>query len=217
MKRTAWSTAAVVLGLSMLVPACRGEEKGKPARAPAARPQAKPAEAPPPPPQAPQPAEKAAGKVVKQVATGQGQLKVLRHGTGAAAEYSVVLGERELVEPRLGSIDVAAVRSKPARLVLLRLRGTVKACPALFRVVEAPKGKDLKVSDEFGNCSPRPRASSVASGWKISFPRYGKAAAKAWMYAGGEVQPIEPKKASTRAARSKAAPRAAPSSVSSSL
>lgn len=193
---------AAALALAILMAGCRGEEKGKPA--PAAPPQAKPPEAPPPPPMPPPPPEKAAGKVVKQVATAQGTLKVLRQGTGAAAEYSAVLGERELVRPRLGSIELAAVKARPARLVLLRLRGTVKACPALFRVVETPKGNEAIVSDEFGNCNARPKAVAAAGGWKISFPRSGKTPAKTWIYAGGEVRPLEAKKKSAKAHPAKA-------------
>lgn len=181
MKRTAWSTAAVVLVLSMVL-ACKGEEKGKTARAPASRSQAKPA------PRAPAAAEKEGDKVLKKVATTQGTLTILRRGTGPAAEYSVKLGDRELVERRYGAIEVAAVHGKPARLVLLRLAGTAKACPALFRVVESPKGKKPRVSDEFGNCSSKPSTTAVAGGWKVSFPRFGNASAKSWTYADGEVR-----------------------------
>lgn len=197
------SLRTAAAAMAILMAGCRGEEKAKPAPV-AAPPRAKPPEAPPAPPRAPPPAEKAAGKVVKQVATAQGTLKVLRHGTGKAAEYSVALGERELVSPRLGPIEVAAVRATPARLVLLRLRGTVKACPALFRVVEASQGNEPRVSDEFGNCNPRPKVAAVTGGWKISFLRSGKATAKAWVYAGGEVLQLEAKKKGSKAQPKKA-------------
>lgn len=180
MKRTAFWTAAAVLGLSMVFVACNGEEK-KPVRTSASRTQARKAEPA-------RPAQPSGPKVVKQVATAQGRLEVLRHGAGATAKYSVRLGDRELVEERYGAIEVAAVHGKPTRLVLLRLQGTTKACPALFRVVEAPKGKKVEVSDEFGNCSPKPATASVSAGWRVSFPRYGKADPRSWTYADGEVR-----------------------------
>jgi hypothetical protein len=165
----------------MVLAGCKGEEKEKPARAPSSRSQANAT------PRAPA-AEKTGDKVLKKVATAQGTLTVLRRGTGAAAEYSVKLGDRELVEPRYGAIEVAAVHGKPARLVLLRLAGTTKACPALFRVVESPKGRKPQVSDEFGNCSSKPSTTAVGGGWKVSFPRFGNASAKSWTYADGEVR-----------------------------
>jgi hypothetical protein len=177
-------TAAVVLGLSLTIGGCKGEEKQKP-RPAASRPQAKRAE----PARAPaRTAEPSGPKVVKQVATAGGKLEILRRGSGATAQYSVRLGDRELVDERYGAIEVAAVHGKPTRLVLLRLIGTTKACPALFRVVEAPKDKRPKVSDEFGNCSPKPATASASAGWRVSFPKYGKASARTWTYADGDVR-----------------------------
>jgi hypothetical protein len=168
----------------MVIGACKGEEKKTPARTSASRPQAKRVE----PARQEARADPSAPKVVKQVATAQGRLEILRHGAGSTAQYSVRLGDRELVDERYGAIEVAAVHGKPTRLVLLRLAGTTKACPALFRVVEARKDGKPRVSDEFGNCSPKPGTAAVSAGWRVSFPKYGKAAARSWTYADGEVR-----------------------------
>ncbi|HSN90338.1 MAG TPA: hypothetical protein VLS93_03845 [Anaeromyxobacteraceae bacterium] len=188
MKRTAWSTAAIVLGVSMVLAACKGEEKKAPARTAASRTEARKPEARSEEPA--RAAEPSGPKVVKQLGTAGGRLEILRHGGGQTAKYSARIGDRELVDERHGAIEVAAVHGKPTRLVLLRLAGTNKACPALFRVVEAVKDKKPKVSDEFGNCNPKPGTAAVKAGWRVSFPKYGKAAAKSWTYADGDVEQV---------------------------
>lgn len=184
MKRTAWWAAATVLAMSTFLGACKGEER-KPVRSSSSGTQARKAEPARQPARAAQPA---GPKVVKTIATAAGRLEILRKGTGPTAEWSVRLGDREVVDERYGAIEVAAVHGKPTRLVLLRLAGTTKACAALFRVVEARRDQKPKVSDEFGNCSPKPGTAAVSAGWRVSFPRYGKADPRSWTYADGEVQ-----------------------------
>ena len=190
----------VVLGLAALAAGCRGEEKGKaPAPAAAPRPKEKPREA-----AAPKPRPRAEAKareegrdkerVVKKVATAQGPLRILR--SGEPPEYWVMLGEERLVKPKERVIEVASVHTSKAqtKFVLLRFPSKDKDCPALFRVVEVPKGKDPRTSDEFGNCSARPRARAVAAGWRVTFPKTRKEPAKTWVYADGDVREVEPKK-----------------------
>ncbi len=201
--------ALLVLGLTALVAGCRDQEKGKAAAPPPARHhKEKPREAAA---QKPRPTveakahekDKDKDKVVKRVATAQGPLQIVRHGE--PAEYSVVLGDRTLVKPKERVIEVASVRSAKGhtKLVLLRFPSKDKECPALFRVVEVSKGKDPRTSDEFGNCSPKARASTVAAGWRVSFPKTKAAPAKAWVYADGDVREVEAKKASNKALRTK--------------
>lgn len=193
MRYTALTSLAlpVVLGLAIMAAGCKGEEKAKPPPPPprpVERPQAVAPEPPPPPP--PPRKERPAGKAVKSVRTAQGKLQILRHGSGARAEYSVVLGERVLVEPDERPIQVAASQSSKgkARLVLLRFPSKDKSCPARFRVADLTRGKDPRVSDEFGNCSARPKASTSKAGWKLAFPKAGSAKAATWTYANGELR-----------------------------
>ncbi len=196
--------ALVVLALTALAAGCRGQEKGKasvppPARHEKERPREAAAERPHPKAEA-KARDKTVDKVVKRVATAQGPLQIVRHGE--PPEYSVVLGDRTLVKPSERTIEVASVRSAKAhtKLVLLRFPSKEKDCPALFRVVEVSKGKDPRTSDEFGNCSPKARASTVAAGWRVSFPKTKAAPAKAWVYADGDLREAEAKKASRKAA-----------------
>lgn len=193
----------VVLGVAALAAGCRSEEKGK-APAPAAaapRPKEKPREAA---------AEKARPKAeakakareedkdkekeVKRVTTAQGPLRILRRGE--PPEYWVMLGEERLVKPKERVIEVASIHTSKAKtkFVLLRFPSKDKDCPALFRVVEVPKGKDPRTSDEFGNCHPKPRARAAAAGWKVSFPKTKKEPAKTWVYSDGDVREAEAKK-----------------------
>jgi hypothetical protein len=193
--------ALVVLGVVALAAGCRGEEKGKaPAPAAAPRPKEKPREAAAqkarPKAEAKARAEdKDKERVVKKVATARGPLLILRRGE--PPEYWVMLGEERLVKPKERVIEVASVHTSKAKtkFVLLRFPSKDKDCPALFRVVEVPKGKDpLRTSDEFGNCNPRPRAHAVAAGWKVTFPKTKKEPAKTWVYADGDVREVEAKK-----------------------
>lgn len=195
MKHTALTSLAlpVALGLAIMAAGCKGEEKAKPAPPPpppprpVERPQAVAPEPPPPPPPK---KERPAGKVVKSVSTAQGKLQIVRYGSGARAEYWVALGERTLVDPDERPIEVAASQSSKgkARLVLLRFPRKDKSCPARFRVADLTRGKDPKVSDEFGNCSARPKASASKAGWKLAFPKAGSAKAATWTYANGELR-----------------------------
>lgn len=191
----------VVLGVAALVAGCRGEEKGKaPAPAAAQRPKEKAREATA---QKPHPKAEARAReegkdkerLVKKVTTARGPLRIMR--SGEPPEYWVMLGDERLVKPKERVIEVASVHTSKARtkFVLLRFPSKDKDCPALFRVVEVPaKGKDVRTSDEFGNCSPRARAKAVSAGWRVSFPKTRKEAAKTWVYADGDVREVEPKK-----------------------
>jgi len=190
----------VVLGVAALAVGCHGEEKGKgKAPAPAAHPKEKSREAPA---QKPRPKAEAKARaedkdkerVVKKVTTAQGPLRILRKGE--PPEYWVMLGDERLVKPKERVIEVASVHTSKAKtkFVLLRFPSKDKDCPALFRVVEVPKGKDPRTSDEFGNCSARPRARAVAAGWRVTFPKTRKEPAKTWVYADGDVREVEPKK-----------------------
>jgi hypothetical protein len=183
-------TLPVALGLAILAAGCKGEEKAKPAPPP-----------PPPPsipverpqavaPEKPARKERTGGKVVKSVATGQGKLQIVRYGRGASAEFAVLLGDRTLVDPEERPIEVAASQTAKgkAKLVLLRFPRKDKDCPARFRVADVTRGKDPTVSEEFGNCSARPRASATSGGWKLAFPKAGSAKARTWTYANGELR-----------------------------
>ncbi|HEU4385010.1 MAG TPA: hypothetical protein VFR85_16120 [Anaeromyxobacteraceae bacterium] len=197
MKHTALKSLVmpVVLGLAILAAGCKGEEKAKPAAPPPPPP--RPVERPPvaapepaPPPPAPPPRkERTGGKVVKTVATAQGKLNVVRYGKGSNAEYALMLGTRTLVDPEMRPIQVAATnpRSKPS-LVLLRFPSKDKHCPAHFRVADVTRGKDPKVSEEFGNCSAKPKVSAASGGWKLAFPKAGSAKPRTWTYSKGELR-----------------------------
>lgn len=183
----------VTFGLAILVAGCKGEEKAKPAPPPppppsypAERPQAAVPEKPPPPPRK----ERTGGKVVKSVATAQGKLQIVRYGSGASAEYAVLLGGRTLVDPEERPIAVAASQTAKgkAKLVLLKFPRKDKDCPARFRVADLTRGKDPRVSEEFGNCSARPRATATSGGWKLAFPKAGTAKARTWTWANGELR-----------------------------
>lgn len=192
MKPTAISsmTLPVALGLAILAAGCKGEEKAKPAPPPPPPP-SRPVERPQAvAPEKPARKERIGGKVVKSVATAQGKLQVVRYGSGASAEFAVLLGDRTLVDPEERPIEVAASQTAKgkAKLVLLRFPRKDKACPARFRVADLTRGKDPKVSDEFGNCSARPRASATSGGWKLAFPKAGSAKARTWTYADGELR-----------------------------
>lgn len=180
----------VALGLSILAAGCKGEEKAKPPPPPPPRPVERPqAVAPEPPPPPPPRKERAPGKVVKSVTTAQGKLNIVKYGKGGATEYGVTLGDRTLVEPDQRPVEVAAAQPKAkANLVLLRFPRKDKQCPARFRVADLTRGRDPRVSEEFGNCSARPRVSSSKGGWKLAFPKAGSAKAKTWTYAGGELR-----------------------------
>jgi hypothetical protein len=203
----------LALALAMLAAGCKGEEKPKPAT-PAAR-------APPPGPTAERPQavapekpakkERTGGKVVKSVVTPQGKLQIVRYGSGASAEFAALLGDRTLVEPEARPIQVAATKSAKGRanLVLLRFPSKDKSCPAHFRVADLSRGNEPRVSDEFGNCSARPRASASGGGWKLAFARSGKSAARTWIYSNGELREAGKKagsKASAKASASKVPP-----------
>jgi hypothetical protein len=182
-------TLPVALGLAVLAAGCKGEEKAKPAPPPP--PPSRPVERPQAvAPEKPPRKERTGGKVVKSVATALGKLQIVRYGSGASAEFAVLLGDRTLVDPEERPIDVAASQSAKgkAKLVLLRFPRKDKDCPARFRVADLTRGKDPKVSDEFGNCSGRPRASAASGGWKLAFPKAGSAKARTWTYANGELR-----------------------------
>ncbi len=195
----------LALGLAILAAGCKGEEKTKPA----------PRAAPPPSPAAESPRavapekpakrDRTGGKVVKSVVTPQGKLQIVRYGSGDSAEFAVLLGDRTLVEPEARPIQVAATKSAKgkANLVLLRFPSKDKACPAHFRVADLGRGGEPRVSDEFGNCGARPRASASGGGWKLAFARSGKSAARTWIYSKGELRESG-KKAGSKASASKA-------------
>jgi hypothetical protein len=194
-KHTAISSLAlsVALGLAIMAAGCKGEEKAKPAPPPPPpRPVERPqviAPEPPPPPAPPPKKERTGGKVVKSVTTAQGKLTVVRYGKGSNAEYGVMLGKSTLLEPDFRPVEVTAAHpKKKASLVLLRFPSKDKACPAHFRVADVTHGKDAKVSDEFGNCSAKPKVSAASGGWKLAFPKAGGAKAKTWTYANGELR-----------------------------
>jgi len=183
-------TLPVALGLAILAAGCKGEEKAKPAPPPPPPP-SRPVERPQfAAPEKPPRKERAGGKVVKTVTTAQGKLHVVKYGSGSSTEFAVTLGDRTLIEPEERPIEVAT--SQPARgqasLVLLRFPRKDKDCPARFRVADLTRGRDPKVSDEFGNCSARPKASAASGGWKLAFPRAGSSKAKTWVYANGELR-----------------------------
>ncbi len=180
----------VALGLAILAAGCKGEEKAKPPPPPPPPP-SRPVERPPAvAPEKPARKERAGGKVVKSVATAQGKLHIVRYGSGASAEFAVLLGDRTLVDPEERPIAVAASQAAKgkANLVLLKFPRKDKDCPARFRVADLTRGKDPRVSDEFGNCSARPRASASSAGWKLAFPKAGRAKAKTWLYSNGELR-----------------------------
>ncbi len=184
-------TLPVALGLAILAAGCKGEEKAKPAPPPPPPPPSYPVERPQAvAPEKPARKERIGGKVVKSVATAHGKLQIVRYGSGASAEFAVLLGDRTLVDPEERPINVAASQTAKgkAKLVLLRFPRKDKDCPARFRVADLTRGKDPKVSDEFGNCSGRPRASATSGGWKLAFPKAGSAKARTWTYANGELR-----------------------------
>ncbi len=189
MKPTAISSLVLSAALGLALAGCKGEEK-KPAPPPPppSRPVEKPKAAVEPAP-APPRKERTGGKVVKSVTTAQGKLNVVRYGKGSSAEYALLLGSRTLVEPEQRPIEVAASKPKgKASLVLLRFPRKAKDCPARFRVADLAKGKDPKVSDEFGNCSAKPKVSAASNGWKVAFPKAGSFKAKTWTYSNGELR-----------------------------
>jgi hypothetical protein len=162
-------TLPVALGLAVLAAGCKGEEKAKPAPPPP--PPSRPVERPQAvAPEKPPRKERTGGKVVKSVATAHGKLQIVRYGSGASAE------------------SASQSAKGKAKLVLLRFPRKDKDCPARFRVADLTRGKDPKVSDEFGNCSGRPRASAASGGWKLAFPKAGSAKARTWTYANGELR-----------------------------
>lgn len=182
----------VALGLAIVAAGCKGEEK-KPAPPPppprpVERPQAVAPEPPPPPP--PPKKERTGGKVVKSVTTAQGKLTVVKYGKGANTEHGVMIGKTTLVEPEFRPVEVTASTPKgKANLVLLRFPSKDRSCPARFRVADLTRGRDPKVSDEFGNCSARPKVSAAkGGGWKLAFPKAGSAKARTWTYASGELR-----------------------------
>lgn len=190
MKTTAIASLVLpaALGLAILAAGCKGEEKAKPAPPPppprAERPQAAPEKPAPPPKKV-----RTGGKVVKSVATAQGKLEVVRYGKGSNAEFAVVLGDRTLVDPEERPVEVAGSQPKnKANLVLLRFPSKDKACPARFRVADLTRGQDPKVSDEFGNCSAKPKVTVASGGWKLAFPKAGSNKAQTWTYAKGDLR-----------------------------
>jgi hypothetical protein len=190
MKPTAIPSLVLPLALALAVVAgCKGEKKPSPPPPPPSRPVERPKAVAPEPAPAPPRKERTGGKVVKSVTTTQGKLTVVRYGKGGSAEYALMLGSRTLVEPEQRPIEVAGSRPKgKANLVLLRFPRKAKDCPARFRVADLAKGKDPRVSDEFGNCSARPKVSAASGGWKLAFPKAGSFKAKTWTYSNGELR-----------------------------